>query len=326
MVGLWRSRGLLASLLFPASILFRLVVSVRRRLYRQGLLAAERLPVPVVVIGNLVAGGAGKTPLTLWLAQRLRAAGRQPGIISRGYGRHGSGLQKVGPGATAAEVGDEPLLLARRSGCPVVVGEDRAAAARQLLQAHPECDVILCDDGLQHYRLARDLEIAVVDRRGFMNGWLLPAGPLREPVSRLNDVAAVVLNAVELDTGSVPPFRMRIEGKTFYRLDAPAEHCGPDALRGLRMHALAGIGEPQRFFDHLAALGLECQTHAFPDHHVYARDDMPLEGDALLMTEKDALKCAGLSDLPVWVLPVDAVLEPDLASFVLEKLDGCPPA
>jgi len=323
----WRARGPFALALLPFGLLFALMVALRRAAWRYGLLRVVRLPVAVVVIGNIVAGGAGKTPLTLWLAQRLRATGRQPGIVSRGYGRASTTCAKVGAGGTATEFGDEPLLLARRSGCPVFVGADRVAAAAALLVAHPECDVVLCDDGLQHYRLARDVEIAVVDRRGVMNGWPLPAGPLREPVTRLASVDAIVLHEADpvCDDG-VPMFRMRLRGESLYRLDRPTIRCGPAELAGLRLHAVAGIGEPQRFFDHLAALGLAFMAHAFPDHHAYRGADLHFDGDAILMTEKDAIKCAGLAILPIWVLPVDAELEPDLATYVMEKIDGSAPA
>ncbi len=327
LIDLWRTRGLFAWLLWPLGLCFFTLVALRRAAYRLGLLGSERLPVPVVVIGNLVSGGAGKTPLTLWLAQQLRARGRRPGIVSRGYGRTDASVRKVGAGETAETVGDEPLLLARRSGCPVTVGADRAAAARALLTAHPDCDVILCDDGLQHYRLQRDVEIAVVDRRGLMNGWPLPAGPLREPASRLRSVDAVVAHdcaaAFARDT---PAYRMHLRGDRFCRLDAPEIRATPGELAGLRLHAVAGIGEPQRFFDHLAALGLEFESHAYPDHHRYAATDLSFTGDAILTTEKDALKCAGLTTLPIWVLPVDAVVAPDLAALVLEKIDGSAPA
>jgi tetraacyldisaccharide 4'-kinase len=329
MTRLWRARGLGAVLLAPLAFVFLLIVCLRRAAYRFGWLSSTRLPVPVVVVGNIVAGGAGKTPLTLWLAQRLAAAGRRPGIVSRGYGRETDDVLevKVGAGGTAvAAAGDEPLLLARRAGCPVFVGCDRATAAQALLAAYPNCDLILCDDGLQHYRLARDVEVAVIDRRGLMNGWPLPAGPLREPVGRLRQVAALVLNGGAVaPVAGVPNFAMQLEGARFYRLDDPTATCVAADLAGLRLHAVAGIGEPQRFFDHLAALGLQCATHAFPDHHGYVAADLNFVGDAILMTEKDALKCAGLAALPIWVLPVDACVEPDLARFVLdilEKIDG----
>lgn len=318
----WQGRGLLAWLLLPVGLVFFGIAALRRLAYRWSWLRSERLSVPVVVIGNIIAGGAGKTPLTLWLAQRIVAAGGRPGIVSRGYGRGNHDIRKVGAGATASEVGDEPLLLARRSGCPVYVGTDRAAAARTLLAAHPECDLILCDDGLQHYRLRRDVEIGVIDRRGLMNGWPQPAGPLREPVGRLRQVDAVVLNGIATaPVTGVPTYTMRLAGQAFYRLDDPCVTCGASDLAGQTLHAVAGIGEPQRFFDHLAQLGLHCEAHGFPDHHRYAADDLKFTGDAILTTEKDALKCAGLSALPIWVLPVDAVIEPDLARHVLDILE-----
>jgi tetraacyldisaccharide 4'-kinase len=323
---IWCGREVLARVLLPVGWMFFVLVALRRAAYRLGLIPSERLPVPVVVVGNIIAGGAGKTPLTLWLAQQLTALGRKPGIVSRGYGRETTGVLevKVGAGGTAVvAVGDEPLLLARRANCPVFVGRDRASAARALLAAYPDCDLILCDDGLQHYRLQRDVEIAVIDRRGLMNGWPLPAGPLREPVQRLQAVDALVLN----DTASVPAlgkpaFRMKLEGARFYRLNDPGQTSEVSGLAGGKLHAVAGIGEPQRFFDHLTALGLCCETHAFPDHYRYASADLNFHGDAILMTEKDALKCAGLTALPIWVLPVEAHIEPDLARFVLEKIDG----
>lgn len=326
MTSVWTHRGPLACLLLPVGLLFFVIGALRRLFYRLGWLAAGRLPVPVIVVGNIVAGGAGKTPLTLWLAQRLVVLGRKPGIVSRGYGRDDDAVRKVGAGDMASVAGDEPLLLARRANCPVVVGADRTAAAHALLQAHPECDLILCDDGLQHYRLHRDFEIAVIDRRGLMNGWPLPAGPLREPASRLEKVDALVLNDTKWSLGAdVPAFRMQLSGEWFYRLDKPDVTCAVSDLAGCKLHAVAGIGEPQRFFDHLVALGLHCETHAFPDHHRYVGADFDFPGDAILTTEKDALKCAGLTSMPIWVLPVDAVIEPDLARFVLdtlEKTDG----
>lgn len=324
---IWQRRSIPAWLLLPVGMVFFLLALLRRLAYRLGWLSSVHLPVPVIVVGNIIAGGAGKTPLTLWLAQQLVALGRQPGIVSRGYGRRGSDVRKVGPDDTASDVGDEPLLLARRAHCPVFVGADRASAARALLAAHPACDVIICDDGLQHYRLARDVEIAVLDRRGLMNGWPLPAGPLREPGGRLRKVDALVLNgAAHAPAAGVPTFDMRLRGEHFYRLDRPEQTCAASEFAGLHLHAVAGIGAPQRFFDHLAALGLHCEPHPFPDHHRYTSADFRFAGDAILITEKDALKCAGLAALPIWVLPVEAVIEPDLASFVMEKIDGSAPA
>jgi tetraacyldisaccharide 4'-kinase len=286
------------------------------------------MPVPVVVVGNITVGGTGKTPLVIHLALALRARGRHPGIVSRGYrGRSGDVLE-VTAGSDPAVVGDEPLLLARHSACPVFVGRDRVAAARGLLASYPECDLIIADDGLQHYRLERDVEIALFDERGVMNGWALPAGPLREPVTRLAQVDAMVLNGTAVSpapTLAAATFSMRLLGDRFHRLDEPLTTCSATDLAGARLHAVAGIGAPWRFFDHLTGMGLAFSEHAFPDHHDFCKEDLGFAGDAILTTEKDAVKLARLGlSLPVWVLPVTAKVKPDLAAFVLEKLDGRP--
>lgn len=208
---LWRSRGVAAWLLWPLSLLFRVVSALRRAAFRAGLLRADRLPVPVIVVGNIIAGGAGKTPLTLYLARALAERGWRPLIVTRGYGGRADAVHEVGTQADFAESGDEPVLLARCSGLPVWVGRRRADAARAGLTAHPECDLVLCDDGMQHYALARDIEVAVLDRRGVMNGFHLPAGPLREPIARLRTVDAVVLNGLPAAPGDVrATFRMRL--------------------------------------------------------------------------------------------------------------------
>jgi tetraacyldisaccharide 4'-kinase len=307
-----------------------MLVALRRALYRAGFLYRERLPVPVVVIGNITVGGTGKTPLVIYLALALRALGRRPGIVSRGYRGDATQVVEVTAGSDPGAAGDEPLLLARRTDCPVFVGRNRVAAARALLAGHPECDVILADDGLQHYRLARDVEIAMFDQRGVMNGWSLPAGPLREPVSRLAEVDAVVLNGTAVSpapTFDRPLFVMHLLGDSFYRLDDPRTKCSAADLAGKKLHAVAGIGAPQRFFDRLSAMGLSVAEHAFADHHSFREADFAFAGDAILTTEKDAVKLARLRlPLPVWVLPVTAEVSPDLAAFVLEKLNGHPSA
>ncbi len=301
---------------------------MRRALYRAGLLYRERLPVPVVVIGNITVGGTGKTPLVIHLALALRALGRRPGIVSRGYRGDATQVVEATAGSDPGVVGDEPLLLARRSGCPVFVGRNRVAAARALLAGHPECDVILADDGLQHYRLVRDVEIAMFGQRGVMNGWCLPAGPLREPVSRLAQVDAVVLNGIAVPPAPTldrPEFVMHLLGECFHRLDDPQTACSAADLAGKKLHAVAGIAAPQRFFDRLSGMGLSFTEHAFADHHGFREADLALAGDAILTTEKDAVKLARLRlPLPVWVLPVTAEVSPDLAAFVLEKLNGYP--
>ncbi|HLO64443.1 MAG TPA: tetraacyldisaccharide 4'-kinase, partial [Azonexus sp.] len=285
-----------------------------------------RLPVPVVVVGNITVGGAGKTPLTLWLAEQFQARGWHPGVVSRGYGRSGDAVRAVLPDSTPEEVGDEPLLIARRGGIPVWVGRSRAAAGEALLTAHPEVDVVLCDDGLQHYALARDVELAVFDARGVGNGWRLPVGPLREPLSRLRSVDAVVANGVPAGVlvSPVPVFDMSLRPGSFYRLGDPAVKCTADQLRTRgRLHALAGIGHPERFFATLAGLGLACETHPFPDHHRYEQADLAFaDGGVLLMTEKDAVKCQDLQGGEAWVLPVEAELSPALIDHIVEKLRG----
>lgn len=326
----WRQRGPIACLLFPFSLLFRILVSVRRGAFRHGLLPKARLPVPVVVVGNITVGGSGKTPLVIHLARALREQGRFPGVIARGFRGKAAAPTEVDPHGNPARFGDEALVLARNSGCPVFVGRDRVATGRALLARHPGCDVILADDGLQHYRMERDLELAVFDARGVMNGWLLPAGPLREPEVRLASVDALVLNENAVPpapTFAGPVFSMRLEGAVFRRMDEPGKTCHAKDLAGLRLHAVAGIGSPSRFFDHLRRMGLEFTEHPFPDHHAYVAGDVGYGSDAILTTEKDAVKLAMLNlAIPVWVLPVSAFLTPDLVSYVLERLHGCPSA
>lgn len=311
-------------MLFPLSILFGLVSALRRVLYRIGLLRAIRLPVPVIVVGNISVGGTGKTPLVLWLADFLRQQGYHPGIVSRGYGGGIQGAVAVDIRSDPAIVGDEPLLLAKKSGCPVWVGRDRVAAGNALLRAHPECDVLVSDDGLQHFRLDRDMEIAVVDgERKFGNGLLLPAGPLREGVSRLRSVDAVVVNGGSLKAAMLlrNEFEMSLEGEVFCNLRHPEMRAVAADFGGKKLHAVAGIGNPQRFFAHLRRLGLAFEEHAFPDHCVFRPQDLDYDdADALLMTEKDAVKCAGFADERYWALAVEAILPPAFGQTVLQKL------
>ncbi|MBI2319788.1 MAG: tetraacyldisaccharide 4'-kinase, partial [Betaproteobacteria bacterium] len=268
----------------------------------------------------------GKTPLVIWLARTLAQAGRRPGVLSRGYGGASTAPRDVRSSDQAALVGDEPLLLAMRCGCPVWTGADRARAGAALLAANPKCDVLICDDGLQHYRLARDIEIAVTDRRGNGNGLMLPAGPLREPAGRAVD--ALVLNcelgeARPTRTRAAAEFAMRLEPIGTYFLHDPAKAVGAAELRGRRLHAVAGIGDPQRFFAQLARLGLAPRCHSFPDHHRYAAADLDFpDCDLVLMTEKDAVKCAHLGRTDLAVLRVEARLDPAFGEFILERLRG----
>jgi tetraacyldisaccharide 4'-kinase len=326
----WYARGLtgLTGALAPLTPLFTLGAAVRRALYRGGVLRVGRLPVPVVVVGNISVGGSGKTPLVIALASALARAGRHPGIVSRGYGRRRASAAPVLVTAATdpAISGDEPALLAR-AGFPVAVAPDRVAAGRALLAAYPECDVVIADDGLQHYALARDVEIAVVDgARGFGNGWRLPAGPLREAKDRLASVDAVVVQAAEGDPQWVAlpnAYRMTLSGSTFHGVADPKCIAHRDAFDGEGVHAIAGIGNPARFFATLTALGIRPACHAFPDHHAFVAGDLAFPGArAILMTEKDAVKCAGFADTHCWYLPVTATIDPALVARVLEKLRG----
>jgi tetraacyldisaccharide 4'-kinase len=322
---------LLAALLLPLAALYALLTALRRWLYRRGIARSLKLAAPVIVVGNITAGGTGKTPLVIALADALAARGWRPGIVSRGYGGSAGAGPRSAPHPVAGDddprvAGDEPVLIAR-AGLRVFVDRDRVAAGRALLAAHPECDVILADDGLQHYRLARDFEIVVVDAaRGLGNGWLLPAGPLREPARRLGDVDALVVTAADAAAAlrAWPRgFPMTLEGDRFHRVDAPAVSVEAAAFRGEGVHALAGIGNPERFFAQLRGLGIDAVTHSFPDHHPYAAADLALPGArAILMTEKDAVKCAAFADARCWYLPVRARIDPALVARIEEKLSG----
>jgi tetraacyldisaccharide 4'-kinase len=306
-------------LLLPLSLLFFLLSSTRRWLFRFGILSSVKLPVPVIIVGNISVGGTGKTPLTLWLAEQLLADGWHPGIISRGFGGNDSKSREVLNSSDPAQVGDEPVLMAQRKLCPVWVGRDRSAAALALLQAHPECDVILSDDGLQHYRLQRDVELVVIDGlRRFGNGFLLPAGPLRETTSRLHEADAIIVNGGQAKPGE---FQMQLEGVHFYNLLNPEITATAADFQGQSIHAIAGIGHPERFFRHLHKLGLTVHPHPFPDHHAYNAADLAYnEADALLMTEKDAVKCINYADEKCWVLRVDAHPDSSLTELILKKI------
>ena len=308
-------------ILFPVSLLFRLLVALRRVLYRSRILPSHKLPVPVIVVGNISVGGTGKTPLTLALAQQLIGRGWHPLIVSRGYGGTAQQPMHVDANSNAKQAGDEPLLMARRNLCPVWIGKDRAAAAQVALRAHPQCDIVLCDDGLQHYRLQRDIEVAVIDgARGFGNGFMLPAGPLREPVARLQTVDAVVVNGGETSPGQ---YAMRLSGEIFHNLLDPGKTVAADHFHTLNNHAVAGIGHPPRYFRHLQTLGIPFTPHAFPDHHPYSAADLAFAGcDAILLTEKDAVKCAAFADARYWVLRVDAQLDPALVDHILRKIES----
>ena len=318
----WQHRGALALLLLPLAAVYAVVVALRRAAWRNGLLTARHPGVPVIVVGNITAGGTGKTPLTLWLAQFLRRQGRHPGIISRGYGASDTHARAVPPDGSPGDYGDEPCLLAQRAGCPVWVGTDRTAVARALLAAHPQTDVLISDDGLQHYRLARDFEIAVIDgARGLGNGWPLPAGPLREPASRLAEVDAVVINGNDAAPAWPQALVMKLNGAEFRNLLQPQRIVEAAYFKGRRVHAIAGIGNPQRFFSQLGRLGVLCMPRVFADHHAYTAEDLAFAGgDDIVMTEKDAVKCTGFANARHWALVIDAEPDPRLGDLILARL------
>lgn len=310
-------------LLLPLALLFGALAALRRSLYRLGALPVAKLPVPVIIVGNIGVGGTGKTPLVIALAKLLREQGFRPGVISRGYGGKSRLPHAVSGESEPAEVGDEPVLLAARAGCPVWVGPDRVATGQALLATHPEVNVLISDDGLQHYRLARDIEIVVVDAaRWFGNGQLLPAGPLREPAWRLQTVDAVVIN------GWLPgaplkrrEFTMQLTGDLLYNLRNPELKARPEVFAGQTVHAVAGIGHPERFFKHLKKLGMSIRPCPFPDHHAFTPQDLNVpESVPIVMTEKDAVKCVDFVGDNAWTLPVEATLDANFGPAIIEKL------
>lgn len=338
----WQTRNGTALLLYPLSLLFRLLVALRRQCFKRGLFGQCTATVPVVVVGNLTVGGAGKTPLVMSLVEQLQMRGWRPGIVSRGYGGKASQSAMLVTADTLAEqAGDEALMMSRRTGVPVAVGARRAAAVSLLTDRH-DCNVIVCDDGLQHYALARQFELCVIDTQaGVGNGWCLPAGPLREPVSRLRQVDAVVYS------GGLPERRSKgvglfsapdsaailqrlsndsgapMHGAYQLRVEAVVNLCNPDRTRSLtdfcidNIHAIAAIGRPDKFFQQLRAAGLDITEHAFADHHQFQPTDVEFGDDkAVLMTEKDSVKCAAWARPNHWYVKVVAELDGGIVGAV----------
>jgi tetraacyldisaccharide 4'-kinase len=296
--------------LLPLSGIFAVVSGLRRIAFRRGLLASHRVSCPVIVVGNISVGGTGKTPLVMWLAMFLQRRGTRVGIVTRGYGGKAVAWpQEVTASSCPEEVGDEPVMMARRTDAIVVAGPDRVAAATRAIERGAR--VILSDDGLQHYRLQRDIEIAVVDKvRRVGNGWLLPAGPLREAVSRLRSVDLLVESQRTSVAGFGPRLAARSVTAHFRVVEALSliggERRALEAFRGQPVHALAAIGNPEGFFSALQALGLVVTAHPYPDHARLTRE-MILFDDQIpvLMTEKDAVKCTDLADYRHWCVPMD---------------------
>ncbi|QPR27529.1 tetraacyldisaccharide 4'-kinase [Edwardsiella hoshinae] len=317
---IWSGRSPLYLLLLPLSWLYGLVAWLRRQAYRRGWRAVWRAPLPVVVVGNLTAGGNGKTPLVIWLVEQLQQRGYRVGVVSRGYGGHAAHYPLLLDSTTTSqECGDEPLLIAQRTGARVAVAPQRSAAVQALL-AQEALDVVITDDGLQHYALARDMELVVVDGvRRFGNGWWLPAGPMRERASRLQTVDAVIVNGGEAQPGEIP---MLLSGMTLVNLRS-GERCMASMLTG-EVVAMAGIGHPPRFFQTLTQLGVTLQaTHAFADHQAYQASTLAAltpQGQALLMTEKDAVKCRAFAQENWWYLPVSAELPAAQGGALLARI------
>lgn len=305
-------------MLLPLGWLYCRLMAFRRWLFRVGIFSPVSLSVPVIVVGNLTVGGTGKTPLVIWLAGFLRAKGLRPGIVLRGYG--GSAVDwplAVTPQFDPDVVGDEAVMLARQSACPVAADPDRVRGSEFLAREH-QCNVIVSDDGLQHLRLARNIEIAVIDgKRRFGNGYCLPAGPLREPVSRLRDVTLRVTN------GSPLPGEMGMElvDTGLCRVNAPDTYATVGSFRGGAIHAVAGIGHPARFFAHLRALGLTIIEHPFPDHYRFRPVDIRFSDNLpVIMTQKDAVKCERFAGDHVWYLAVEAKPDPRVGDEVWRQL------
>jgi len=314
----WYGKSRPNPFLTSLEIVFRQVVTIRCWSYRNGFKKVSRLPVPIIVVGNLTVGGTGKTPLVIWLAQFLKEKGFKPGIVSRGYGASlGRRPRQVSADSDARAVGDEPLLIARRTGCPVFVFPERAEAAQALLEKTC-CDIIVSDDGLQHYALARELEIAVIDgARRFGNGHCLPAGPLREPLERLKSVDLRVYS------GEAPPgeYAMSLEGEVAVNLQDETVRKPLKSFVGRAFYAIAGIGNPQRFFSHLRSFGLEFDGREFPDHHEYRAEDLEFaKGQPIVMTEKDAVKCRAFGAENFWYVPVEAKLPTEFGENLLTLL------
>ncbi|MGR8980090.1 MAG: tetraacyldisaccharide 4'-kinase [Gammaproteobacteria bacterium] len=315
---IWYQDSLVSRCLQPVSVVYAGAVRLRRFFYRSGLLHRCRLPVPVIVVGNITVGGTGKTPLIIWLAGFLKAAGYRPGIISRGYGgKVEQWPHRVDTASDAKTVGDEAVLIALKTGCPMAVAPKRSDAAKMLID-QSDCNIILSDDGLQHYALHRDIEIAVIDGdRRFGNGRCLPAGPLREPLARLNDVDFVVVNGKNAGQNE---FTMRLDGDMAIRL-VGGEEKPLQAFSGRECYAVAGIGNPARFFKHLEAHGIFCNTRVFPDHHPFKSRDVAFGDDKpVFMTEKDAVKCKEFAGEQHWSVPVTAVLEPNFSEQLIKLL------
>ncbi len=305
-------------LLWPLSQLYSWLVLVRRFLYKQHIFFSYKLNVPTVIIGNITVGGTGKTPVVIYLVELLKKQGLNPGVISRGYKGQSKQVTAVTANSDSFYVGDEPVLIAKRTGCPVVIGKNRVAAGRYLLKNFA-VDIIICDDGLQHYALDRNIEIIVIDGvRRFGNGHCLPMGPLRELPTRLASANFVLVNGGEALPGE---FSMQLSSKQICNLDNN-QNLNYKYKVFPKVHAVAGIGDPNKFFNYLKTNGLEIIPHDFPDHHKFSQEDLNFgDGYPIIMTEKDAVKCQQFACDNAWFLPIDAILPIDFDTLFLQLLN-----
>lgn len=319
-------RGFIAFLLWPLSKLYGALLNFRFGLYIMGYKSQKQMTVPVIVVGNIFIGGTGKTPMVIWLVEFLRMHGWNPGVISRGYGADSETVREVNENALATEVGDEPLLIAQSTACPIMVGRQRAAVAAHLLAQHPSVDIIISDDGMQHYGIARDVEILMFDQRGIGNGFLLPAGPLRETASRRRDFTILNSSLDQIPVGIGESIvLMRLQPGILTQLADSQSKSELIKMRGKKILAAAGIGHPRRFFELLASHGLEFEPMPLPDHFTYTSDLFEQkDAEIILITEKDAVKCrqlAGLKeDQRIWVVPVSAQIDAQFGPQLLVKL------
>lgn len=320
----WQRRGLFAWSLLPLSLVFGIVTAVRYASFAFGLRRVESLTVPVIIVGNVTLGGTGKTPTVIALIEGLRQAGFHPGVIARGYGAQIKAPCAVTAQSAATAVGDEPLLIAQRTGAPVWVCPDRVAAARALCTQHPDVDLIISDDGLQHYRLARTVELVVFDHRLGGNGFLLPAGPLREPLLRRRDATLINCSSPYTLPNSPNTFALKLTASTAWHLEHPAVRRPLSQFIGKRILAAAGIGAPERFFSTLRAQGLTLTaTRALPDHFAYETNPfVDACAEIILITEKDAVKCQNWRDARLWVVPAETTLDARLLTLITEKVRG----
>lgn len=323
----WRQITWLSFLLLPLSLIYYFTSLLRSALFKWGIFTKIKINAPVIIIGNISVGGTGKTPLVIWLVKLLQKNNFKPGVVTRGYGRK-KGVQTLVIQAhnTVSETGDEPAIIYQNCKCPVVVDADRARGAHKLVTEY-QCNIVISDDGLQHYKLERDVEIAVVDgTRGHGNGLCLPAGPLREPVTRLHSVDAVVVNNPSVHFGHKNEFKMTLEANDPVNVFDRNQSRELNYFNGKTVHALAGIGNPEHFFEKLSALGMKLIQHTFPDHYHYRTRDVTFAKYPVMMTEKDAVKLWSNKEINIsdesqyWYLPVSANLPQEFEHFILNRI------